>query len=152
MTRTPSRLVEVSAGAVVIREYGDERQALVIRLRSSGYEIPKGHLEAGEDERQAALRELREESGLSSEVSIGCELATLEYSFQRDGKPVAKRVHYFLGRLADGSPTAFAALPDNVRERRWITRAELSEIALVHEDLRAIIAGAMELASPSEGV
>jgi ribA/ribD-fused uncharacterized protein len=139
--------VEVSAGAVVVRGRGDQRQALLVRTRKAGYEIPKGHLEAGEDARQAALRELREETGLLSAVNIAGEIGTLEYRFQRDGVPVAKRVHYFMAFLAEDSPGLFAALPEGTQELRWVARRELDSLPLVHEDLRAIIARALEASS-----
>jgi 8-oxo-dGTP pyrophosphatase MutT (NUDIX family) len=143
MAHTPEPRFEVSAGAVVVWRRGNDRQALLIRMRDQGFEIPKGHLEAGEDAQQAALRELREETGLLSAVCPESELGTLAYSFHRNGVPVAKRVRYFVACLPDNSP-AFTALPEGVRERRWITRAEADGIVLVHEDLRPIIRRALD--------
>ena len=56
---------EKSCGALVVRqeEQGNRMYILMIRHRPGGYRsFPKGHVEAGETERQTAVREVREET------------------------------------------------------------------------------------------
>jgi 8-oxo-dGTP diphosphatase len=72
--------------------------------------LPKGKIDADEVPLQAALREVREETGLICEV--GEHLEVLEYAVLRDGVPVDKRTEYWLmapigGRIND--------LPDAMR-------------------------------------
>jgi 8-oxo-dGTP diphosphatase len=71
-----------AAGGVVI----DGDQILVL-LRPSRDEIrlPKGHVEQGESAREAALREVREESGYA-DLAIGADLGhqTVEFAYQGD--------------------------------------------------------------------
>ena len=55
---------ESSAGVALIQTGGVEPELLVIRVRATGYELPKGHLERGETALAAAVRELQEETGL----------------------------------------------------------------------------------------
>ena len=52
-------------------------------------------------------------------------------------------LHYFVATLPDDS-LVFAALPEGVSERRWITRRELDALPLVHEDVRGILGLALE--------
>jgi 8-oxo-dGTP pyrophosphatase MutT (NUDIX family) len=60
-TRGPRRL---SAGVVVVRTSADGWRYLLLRAFRN-WDFPKGRVEAGEDARQAAVREVREESALT---------------------------------------------------------------------------------------
>ena len=52
--------------------------------------LPKGHLDAGETELQAATREVREEAGV--EVELVAELGEVRYWYSRDGRASPRRV------------------------------------------------------------
>ena len=138
--------IETSSGVVLVRRFGVEVQALVLRVRETGFEVPKGHIEQAETPEIAALRELREETGITSPVSIGPDIGTLEYSFERDGIPVTKRVHYFAAIVPAGAPIHFGELPRRTKVLRWITPAELATVSLVNEELRTVITRAIEMA------
>ena len=57
---------EKSCGVLVLRQQEDELYVVLLRHRFGGHwSFPKGHVEAGESERQTALREVREETGLT---------------------------------------------------------------------------------------
>ena len=83
---------EYSAGAVVYtRIDGVYHFALVVE-RNGDCGLPKGHLEQGENEHQAALREIREELGLDVVFVPGFR-RVIDYTL-RNGK--TKFVTYFL--------------------------------------------------------
>ena len=56
--------------------------------------LPKGHPDPGETPVQAAAREVREETGVEVE-SLG-SLGEINYSYERSGRHVDKRVEFFL--------------------------------------------------------
>ena len=128
----PGHASEVSAGGALVRDH----EALVIRVRDDGYELPKGGIEWDELPEEAAVRELREEVGVSSTVDCRRELGHLDYDV---GHP--KRVRYF---AMTSEPLELDGLPERTRERRWIGRADLVSLPLVNESLRNLIALAIE--------
>jgi bis(5'-nucleosidyl)-tetraphosphatase len=88
---------ETSAGAVVFYR-GDHIEYLL--LFSTYWGFPKGHIEAGESERTAALREVREETGLAVTLLDSFRQVDV-YTFSRRGTIVQKQSIYFLGQARD---------------------------------------------------
>lgn len=85
---------EKSCGALVYRYEGDRLMLLLLRHRHGGHwSFPKGHVEGEETETETALREIREETGLSVSLREGFR-HTVEY-YPKPG--VRKQVVYFLG-------------------------------------------------------
>ena len=54
-----------SAGAVLYTVISGERRYVLVREKNGSYGLPKGHVEPGETLAQTALREVREETGLT---------------------------------------------------------------------------------------
>ena len=85
---------EKSYGAVVInREEGNVRY-LIIESREGIFGFPKGHIEGNETEKETAVREIFEETGLTPAFLEGFR-AEQEYPLPRK-KGVIKKVVYFL--------------------------------------------------------
>ncbi|OAI48257.1 hypothetical protein AYO44_07445 [Planctomycetaceae bacterium SCGC AG-212-F19] len=138
--------VEVSSGAALVRGSAPDGELLVVKTRSARYELPKGHLEWDETSEQAAARELQEETGLASEVTVGVSLGTLDYAFEKDGVAVQKQVHYFLCTpKSEGMPN-FGPKPSGTKELRWVKEAEVVDLPLVNEELRPVLQQAFSAA------
>jgi len=93
---------EVSAGGIVYRK-GDEGVEIVLVRRHAEnlVALPKGKLDPGESLQEAAVREVREETGL--EVEVVTELSSVQYWFtDREGERVDKVVHFFLMEVTGG--------------------------------------------------
>jgi 8-oxo-dGTP pyrophosphatase MutT (NUDIX family) len=89
---------EKSSGVIIFREHGPERLYLLLHYEEGHWEFPKGHIERGEVEQKTALREAKEETGISDlELVFGFK-DKLEYSYERDGKKMHKKVIFFLGQ------------------------------------------------------
>ena len=92
----------VSAGGVVCDQRdGDVMVAMCGRLKTGLWALPKGTPDNGESLEETALREVREETGLS--VEITAPLGHIEYWFTRDAERIHKRVHFYLMRPCGGS-------------------------------------------------
>jgi 8-oxo-dGTP diphosphatase len=98
-----------AAGGVIVQ---DGRFAVVHRPHREDWSLPKGKLDAGETFEEAALREIREETGF--EVELGEELTEVRYEDHK-GRP--KLVRYWLMTITGGSFT----VNDEVDELRWET-------------------------------
>ena len=113
---------EFSAGGLVLRNLRGRPHLAVVRVRDEILALPKGHPERGESSEQAALREVREETGLVAEPLE--RLPDVKYWYWRNGERVMKVVAFFLlryrsGRLADHD--------HEVEEALWIPLAEAPE-------------------------
>jgi len=89
---------EFSAGFVLYREGRAGRKWLVLDY-GRHWDYPKGHLEKGETAWQAAVRELREETGIKQVDRVGKAERRMEYAFYSPKKGhVRKTVTYFVGQ------------------------------------------------------
>ena len=122
------RVDETSAGGLVLDRLGPGASAALIgRLDRRGrllWSLPKGHLEPGETERETAVREVAEETGIRGRV-IG-KLGTIDFWFVAEGRRVHKTVHHFLLVAAD--PEHGLELSDadvEVSEVAWVPLADV---------------------------
>ena len=102
-----NRQVEVSSGGVIYRRKGSGFEvALTQTNRGPMWCLPKGRVEDEETLEEAALREVREETGLTGRIEHS--LGPIEYSYQaraEEGGRMAidKTVHFFLLSFVEGS-------------------------------------------------
>jgi 8-oxo-dGTP diphosphatase len=99
---TSNHRQDFSAGGVVVRD--DEVVVIVPARRSrEGNKVlglPKGHLDGGETEVEAAVREVREETGVDAEPVE--KLGEITYTYDRKGRLVDKRVAFYLLEYRSG--------------------------------------------------
>jgi len=106
---------EFSAGGVVVRRMRGRPFVAVVRVRKQILALPKGHPDAGESAAAAAQREVREETGLDTELVE--KLGDIRYWYARDGERVMKIVSFFLFRYRSGSVSDH---DHEVEEALWI--------------------------------
>ncbi len=88
---------EWSAGVILYRRGRQGREYLLLRYEEGHWGFPKGRIEREENLKEAACRELREETRIGPVRLIPGFQGLIEYGLERDGKPTSKRVIYFLG-------------------------------------------------------
>ena len=117
-----------SAGAVVIRS-----DSCLLLRRGEDWTIPKGHLEHGEQSRDAAVREVAEETGLS--VNLVAELGSTRYQFGAD-RLQRKRVDWFLAVPVGGE----LGVEPGFDEARFVTRDQAARLLRYPADRELIVA------------
>src|SRR3954447_1392547 len=94
---------EFSAGGVVFNAARDVVVIVPTRRAADGSRVlalPKGHPDGAESPADAALREVREETGVDAEVVE--ELGDIRYWYMRGGRRIAKVVSFYLLEYVSG--------------------------------------------------
>jgi 8-oxo-dGTP pyrophosphatase MutT (NUDIX family) len=99
--------------------------------------LPKGHVDPGETALQAAVREVREETGIVAELVH--DLGEVRYWYRRDGRTIPKSVAFFLFNYVSGDT---ADHDDEVEQARWIGLRE-AQTALTHTGEREMVGRAL---------
>ena len=136
--------IELSAGGAVVRG-GDVIVVVPVKRdaqRRRVLVLPKGHLDPGETDEAAAVREVAEETGVDAELID--KLGDVEYSYERRGRRRNKRVAFYLfeyrsGRLEDHD--------HEIEEARWMPLNEAVR-DLTYKGEREIVRRALSRLSP----
>lgn len=131
----------MAAGGVVFREGDEGIELVLVSRRSSGlFALPKGKVDPGEQVRETAVREVREETGLQAEILD--ELGDVRYWFTDENRErVDKVVYFFLMRPTGGDMADHDHEFDDVG---WYHLAE-AERLLTHKNQLHILHRAAEL-------
>ncbi|HXG84699.1 MAG TPA: NUDIX domain-containing protein [Pyrinomonadaceae bacterium] len=119
---------QISAGGVAFRYNEGEAEIAIISAKPGlRWQLPKGIIDAGETPEIAALREVREEAGIETELLS--EIETIEYWYVGDNRGERVRfhklVHFFLLKYSSGD---VADHDYEVAEARWVKLNEVLEM------------------------
>ena len=111
---------QVSAGGVAFRKTDSRVDVALISVGlQARWQLPKGMINPGETNEEAALREVREEAGIETELLAPIDkIEYFYYSTGSGGRRVRfhKYVHFFLMRYRSGDPMDH---DHEVNEARW---------------------------------
>ncbi len=124
---------EFSCGGVIL----ENNKVLLVQVKSmKGRKIwtfPKGHIEQGETPRQAALREVLEETGYKA--AIVKPLLKVRYAFTLKGRYVRKVVQWYLmkklGRIGKHDPSEILGI-------NWVSINKAKEMVEYPSDKRLL--------------
>lgn len=134
---------ETSAGGLVVQCDGDKRSGALIGRRDRAgrltWSLPKGHVERGESRVEAAVREVREETGISGRVLA--PLGTIDFWFVTADRRVHKTVHHYLMEAVGGELSADDIEVDRVA---WVPLPQLGDW-LEYADERKLVSRVADL-------
>ena len=117
-TRSAPPRTEVSAGGVVYRREDGVVEILLAARRTRrgdlAWGLAKGGIEADESPDQAAIREVREETGIESEIEAS--LGETRYFYVWENVRIRKTVHFFLMRAVGGDQSE---RDDEMEDVKW---------------------------------
>lgn len=127
---------EYSAGGVVYRANGEGYEFVAVqRARHGDWSLPKGHIEAGESHEQAALREVKEETGIDARIVSLIGEVVYFYRRPRQGGLTRKTVYHF---LMEASSHELCGPNWEVSEARWVPIAQADSLLSYENDKRII--------------
>ena len=118
--------MERSAGIILFKQDSKEKmERKYLLLKYAEYKdywgLCKGRMEAGETEKEAALREVEEETGFRTIAFVDGFQEKFSYFFTADGKSIYKEVVWFLGEVCD---THEGRLSSEHEELVWLSFSE----------------------------
>jgi 8-oxo-dGTP pyrophosphatase MutT (NUDIX family) len=124
---------EESFGVIVFR--GDKKQEVLL-VETDHWGFPKGHPELGEDGLTAALREVKEETGISPYINNESLIFRDQYEVRRDGRTTKKTVTYWVGS-GEGE---VKPQPGEIQSARWVPVQEALHM-LSYDGVRNLFRG-----------
>jgi 8-oxo-dGTP diphosphatase len=131
-------IVRAAGGVVYSYDPEGALTLLLIRDRHNAWTLPKGHLEAGEDDEGAAVREIAEETGITCVIER--PIARVRYPVYKRGVWRDKEVAYFLARARHLPP--IPAEDEGIVVAAWVSpRTALS--TLTYRQVRGVVEKAL---------
>jgi 8-oxo-dGTP pyrophosphatase MutT (NUDIX family) len=123
-----------AAGGIVFNDKGE----LLLIKRLGLWDLPKGKIEPGEDQRLAALREVHEECGLNF-LGILNKMAYTYHAYFLKGRWILKRTTWYkMAALGDIGVTP--QLEENITEVRWVKKEFLRQPEFeTYDSLKSLI-------------
>ena len=113
------KYIEAAGGLV-----SDPRGRILFIHRLGLWDLPKGKTEPGETAPEAALREVKEETGLQ-QLSIVRTLQSTYHVYERKGKQHLKRTHWYEMKSAGDGPL-IPQEEEDITDARWFEATELT--------------------------
>lgn len=112
---------EFSAGGVVFKEDQDQIYILLIKNKDR-YGFPKGNIERTEKREDAAVREVKEETGVDAEVLD--YLGNVEYWYRSGVDTIHKFVYYYLMKYVGGE---LNPQKEEIESAEWVPINQVEE-------------------------
>ncbi len=122
----------------MFRRAGAQTLVLLIRDAHSNWGFPKGHVERGEAVADAAVREVREETGLER-LDIVSAVQTIAWRFRFRGCVIHKTCHFFA--IATRDVRTKPQRREGITACRWVTFDQGTKL-LTHDNARGVLAAA----------
>jgi len=135
---------QVSAGGVAYRRVGDGVEiAMILTKPERRWQLPKGMIDDGETEEEAASREVREEAGINTQLISKIDRTEYWFTAEREGirSRFHKRVHWFVMLYVSGD---VADHDHEVFEARW-TPADQALGLLAFKNERDVVSKALKI-------
>jgi 8-oxo-dGTP pyrophosphatase MutT (NUDIX family) len=127
-----------------IKEDGEYKFLILLQsIKFENWSCPKGKSEEGETvPLDIAMRELKEETGITEIEILDCPLIDENYDFEKDGKFIVRVTQYFVGIVKDKKVTPQEG---EILDYKWATYEEAMEtFVFKKEDRQGVLRKAKE--------
>jgi 8-oxo-dGTP diphosphatase len=119
---------QISAGGVALRWKDSQPEIAIVSVKPKlRWQLPKGIVDPGESPQVTAVREVKEEAGVETDIIKLIETIEYWYRSVKNGKPVRyhKFVHFYLLEYRSGDVSNH---DHEVEEARWVNLDEALEM------------------------
>lgn len=116
--------VTISAGGIIYRLEGPKIYFIIVKNTYDKWTFPKGKVEEGETWQEAAVREIREETGIEEAEILG-EVGEIRFTDKSTDIPIKKSVHFYLIRTKQTQIKTKPAEETHLKEVRWVEKDEV---------------------------
>lgn len=122
-----------AAGGIV---FNDEEKILAI-FRRGHWDLPKGKIDSGESESEAAMREVREETGIN-DLHLIRPVGITYHIYTQNKKRILKPTHWFAMRTRDA--VLIPQTEEDIESAEWLSKAELlQENRVIYRNITEIL-------------
>ena len=135
---------QISSGGVAFRWQDSNPEIVIVSVKPSlRWQLPKGIVDPGESPDVTAVREVREEAGIETDLISLIETIEYWYRSTKYGKPVRfhKFVHFYLLSYRSGDVTDH---DHEVEEARWVSLDDAIKM-LAFKSEREVVEKAREM-------
>lgn len=118
-----SMKIITAAGGIVL----SPEESVLLIFRRGVWDLPKGKIDHGESDEQAAVREVQEETGLQT-LNILKRLNPTFHLYQISNEWILKETHWFMMSNPGNESTVPQAI-ENITSVEWCEKQNLSKIA-----------------------
>jgi 8-oxo-dGTP pyrophosphatase MutT (NUDIX family) len=129
-----NKIIIEAAGGMIF----NEQNKLLMIFRNGQWDMPKGKLDDGESIEECALREVEEETGLSS-LQLKQKLQITYHTYKIGNQQVIKPSHWFMMNFF-GNELPTPQTEEGITEIKWIDKSEVSSLLdLMYPSIREMV-------------
>ena len=129
----------IAAGGWVVNEFNE----VLWIFRLGFWDLPKGKVETNENIKECAIREVREECGLS-QISLGSKIIETTHNYKLDGTQITKITHWYKMSVK-GRPILIPQLEENIDLSVWLTPKDfLKKLDSTYDNIHLVVNEAMK--------
>ena len=143
MSKLPTKL-QISAGGVAFRKQDGRIDVALISVgEDNRWQLPKGLVDKGESTEDAAIREVREEAGIDTEIVTRIDTVEYWYFWKENGQRIRyhKFVYFYMLRYKSGDARDH---DHEVNDARWVDIDDANKM-LAFDNEKKIMEKAKEL-------
>lgn len=115
------KIIEAAGGIVKNKE-----NKILFIFRQGKWDLPKGKIEKGENEKEAALREVEEECGIK-ELQLGDKFTRTYHTYVLKEENILKISHWYKMNYSGASKKLVPQTEESITDARWMNKTEIME-------------------------